>query len=126
MMRYWPLPSVTPVRTFSINTGLVTSTVTPGRTALDESVTTPVTDGRMDCPYAHAGISARHIAKAQSLAPITLLATFRIACLQKSYIQRCQFSTAAGVRAGLLVFHFPHLACHLALIPARSTSAPRR
>ena len=46
-MRKLPLPSVTAVRTFSISAGLVTSTVTPGSTAPDESVTTPVTDGRI-------------------------------------------------------------------------------
>ncbi len=40
-MRYWPLPSVTAVRTFSISVGLAASTVTPGRTAPDASFTTP-------------------------------------------------------------------------------------
>ena len=40
-MRYWPVPSVTTVRTFSVNAGLEASTVTPGRTAPDESLTTP-------------------------------------------------------------------------------------
>src|SRR5687767_4868631 len=44
MIRYCPLPSVTTVRTFSINTGLVTSTVTPGSTAPDASRTTPAID----------------------------------------------------------------------------------
>ena len=71
-MRYCPSPSVTPVRTFSINAGLATSTVTPGSTAPDESVTTPVKVGRMDCADAHAGASARHITKAQSLATFRL------------------------------------------------------
>ena len=40
-MRYWPVPSVTTVRTFSVNAGLDASTVTPGRMAPDESLTTP-------------------------------------------------------------------------------------
>src|SRR5262249_41492662 len=40
-MRYWPLPSVTAVRTPSINEGLDASTVTPGSTAPDVSLTTP-------------------------------------------------------------------------------------
>src|SRR5688572_23971150 len=40
-MRYNPSPSVTADRTFSISTGLVASTVTPGRTPPDESRTTP-------------------------------------------------------------------------------------
>src|SRR5262249_10164340 len=41
MMRYWPLPSVTTERTFSMSTGLAASTVTPGSTAPDASFTTP-------------------------------------------------------------------------------------
>src|SRR6185295_11636817 len=40
-MRYWPAPSVTALRTFSIRAGLAASTVTPGRTAPDASFTTP-------------------------------------------------------------------------------------
>ena len=40
-MRYWPVPSVTTVRTFSVSAGLAASTVTPGRTAPEESLTTP-------------------------------------------------------------------------------------
>src|SRR5215475_1713498 len=42
--RYWPVPSVIEVRTFSISAGLATSTVTPGRTAIDVSRTTPAID----------------------------------------------------------------------------------
>src|SRR4029450_150596 len=41
-MAYWTVPSVTAVRTFSISSGLDASTVTPGRTAPDASLTTPV------------------------------------------------------------------------------------
>src|SRR5437867_7695003 len=41
-MRYWPVASVTTDRVFSISTGLVASTVTPGNTAPDASLTTPV------------------------------------------------------------------------------------
>jgi hypothetical protein len=44
MIRYWPAPSVTAVRTFSINAGLDASTVTPGSTAPDESRTAPAID----------------------------------------------------------------------------------
>ena len=43
-MRYWPEPSVTAVRTFSMSAGLAASTVTPGSTAPDVSFTTPVID----------------------------------------------------------------------------------
>src|ERR1700730_17038296 len=48
-MRYWPLPSVTAERTFSMSTGLAASTVTPGSTAPELSFTTPVMD-----PWAYA------------------------------------------------------------------------
>src|SRR6266849_6270635 len=41
MMRYSPRSSVTALRTFSMRTGLDASTVTPGSTAPDVSVTTP-------------------------------------------------------------------------------------
>jgi hypothetical protein len=40
-MRYWPLPSVTAVRVCSMRLGLDASTVTPGSTAPEPSVTTP-------------------------------------------------------------------------------------
>src|SRR5688572_25795064 len=52
-IRYWPDPSLTADRTFSISTGLAASTVTPGKIPPDVSLTTPVmaacastTDGR--------------------------------------------------------------------------------
>src|SRR4029453_6860675 len=51
-MRYWPLPSVTTERTFSIKTGLEASTVTPGNTAPEGSLTTPVIDA---CACASVG-----------------------------------------------------------------------
>ena len=41
-MRYWPLVSVTTDRTFSIRTGLAASTVAPGNTPPEASLTTPV------------------------------------------------------------------------------------
>src|SRR6185436_8527319 len=41
-IRYWPVPSVTAERTFSISAGLEASTVTPGSTAPDVSRTRPV------------------------------------------------------------------------------------
>src|SRR5438046_7064361 len=41
-IRYWPVPSVTALRAFSISIGLEASTVTPGSTAPDTSLTTPV------------------------------------------------------------------------------------
>ena len=41
-MRYWPLASVTTDRTFSISAGLAASTVAPGNTPPEASLTTPV------------------------------------------------------------------------------------
>src|SRR5687768_4799482 len=42
-MLYWPCESDTTVRTFSISAGLDASTVTPGKTAPDGSLTVPAT-----------------------------------------------------------------------------------
>src|SRR5580765_7636081 len=56
-MRYWPEPSLTTARTFSISTGLAASTVTPGNTAPDVSLTTPV---MVDWAEAIVGRMARH------------------------------------------------------------------
>jgi hypothetical protein len=55
---YWPLPSVTADRVFSIRAGLAASTVTPGRTAPDASLTTPAIDPWAD---ATAGRIASHV-----------------------------------------------------------------
>src|SRR5262249_5310957 len=52
--RYWPVVSVTTERIFSIRTALATSTVTPGSTAPDASLTRPVIAA---CARAAAGKS---------------------------------------------------------------------
>src|SRR5262245_8392413 len=44
-IRYWPVPSVTTVRDFSMSTGLDASTVTPGMTAPEASLTMPAIAG---------------------------------------------------------------------------------
>ena len=69
MMRYSPEPSVVADRVFSISTGLAASTVTPGNTAPDESLTTPVIDA---CANASAGNRTRH---AEIPAVLTTLST---------------------------------------------------
>src|SRR5688572_203553 len=58
-MRYWPFASVTTERTFSMRTGLAASTITPGSTAPEESLTTPAMD---DCADALAGKNSRKTA----------------------------------------------------------------
>ena len=61
MILYWPVPSVTAVRTFSMSAGLEASTVTPGSTAPEESRTTPAMVP--DCPCANAeGMSMQIVA----------------------------------------------------------------
>src|SRR6266850_3490387 len=52
---YWPLPSVTAERVFSISAGLDASTVTPGRTPPDVSLTTPAS---VVCAYVDTGRNA--------------------------------------------------------------------
>src|SRR6187431_2589490 len=55
-MRYWPVLSLTAVRTFSISAGLLASTVTPGRIAPEVSLTVPAMTA---CAAAVVGRSAR-------------------------------------------------------------------
>src|SRR5215831_19208256 len=71
-MRYWPVPSATAVRVFSMRAGLATSTVTPGSTAPDVSFTTPVIDA---CANASVGNRTR-----QANMP-NVFATFTTLCL---------------------------------------------
>src|SRR5262245_2398018 len=54
--RYCPVASVLTDRTFSIRTGLATSTVTPGSTPPDTSLTTPVI-----APCAAAGADMKNV-----------------------------------------------------------------
>src|SRR5262245_29357083 len=56
-MRYCPVASVTAARDFSINDGLVASTVTPGSTPPEVSLTTPASAAWAN---ADAGTSVRH------------------------------------------------------------------
>src|ERR1043166_2188844 len=65
MMRYCPVESVTTERTFSINAGLDASTVTPGRTAPEESFTTPVIEA---CAKAIEDI----VTRTMTIAPIRI------------------------------------------------------
>jgi hypothetical protein len=55
-IRYWPVSSLTTERTFSMSTGLAASTVTPGSTPPEASLTTPVIAA---CAWAAAGRSKR-------------------------------------------------------------------
>src|SRR5436305_11886140 len=54
MISYAPRPSVTVVRVFSMRAGLLASTVTPGSTAPELSLTTPAIEAPWAC--ASAGI----------------------------------------------------------------------
>src|SRR5262249_51609215 len=60
MILYWPSPSVTTVRTFSMRAGLAASTVTPGKTAPVASRTTPAMAPVVaDCADVPAGASSK-------------------------------------------------------------------
>ena len=61
-MRYWPVSSVTAVRTFSISAGLEASTVTPGSTPPDASRTVPVREA-----WANAVLGAQKNEERQTL-----------------------------------------------------------
>ena len=89
-MRYWPEPSVTAVRAFSISAGLEASTVTPGSTAPDASLTTPVMDA---CANAVAGRKtkkpmATHLDR-QSAHEISLRTCIREVRIVWRRLQRC-------------------------------------
>src|SRR5262245_12694982 len=97
--RYCPVASVVTVRTFSIRTGLATSTVTPGSTAPDVSLTRPVT---APCARAAAG---KHNNIDSTAAPAA-----RLACLSaittrdgptiRVHLTKCLDAIrAAGLRA---------------------------
>src|SRR5215831_2255972 len=62
---YWPAPSVTTLRVFSIRTSLAASTVTPGKTAPDVSFTTPAI---ALCACATVGTSTSHASAATTRA----------------------------------------------------------
>src|SRR4029079_19008105 len=85
-MRYCPLPSVTALRTFSISAGLDASTVTPGRTAPDASLTTPAIEAPL---WAWA---------AQGLIVTTATATTNRACFHPRMIPPSGMTPIAGTR----------------------------
>src|SRR5439155_11315275 len=64
MILYWPCSSLTTLRTFSISTGLLASTVTPGSTPPDVSFTTPAMPP-VPCALTMPGNSTRHIRAAR-------------------------------------------------------------
>src|SRR5678815_2137564 len=96
-MVYFPAPSLTAERTFSIRAGLAASTVTPGRTAPDVSLTTPVSalwacaapGSRANSPAAtRTALSVR----AYSLAISTILSVRRFADSTPTTISIYEFS----------------------------------
>src|ERR1041385_3834889 len=68
-MAYWPVPSVTVARTFSMSAGLDASTVTPGSTAPDASLTTPLI---VACANATTG---SHSTNPNAKIPLPILST---------------------------------------------------
>src|ERR1700687_945273 len=68
-MRYWPLPTVTAIRTFSIRAELAASTLTPGSTASDESRTTPA---RIAWADASVGTRIKHPTRVKARASLLM------------------------------------------------------
>src|SRR5688572_8576331 len=69
-MRYWPLASVTEERTRSISASLAASTVTPGRTAPEVSLTIPAMDDWASAAAGSRRIPARTIANLRMTPPL--------------------------------------------------------
>jgi hypothetical protein len=74
---YCPVPSVTAVRVFSISAGLATSTVAPGRTAPDASLTIPAialcARAMPGTTSTHTTVSARHLTSVRINLPFHLV-----------------------------------------------------
>src|SRR5678816_2605546 len=77
-MRYCPLPSVSAVRTFSISAGLDASTVTPGSTAPDPSLTVPLIDACAKTAVGRQSIASTTTAHTPEN---RILVTLRLECL---------------------------------------------
>ena len=74
--RYCPVVSVTAERTFSMRAGLAASTVTPGSTAPDESLTVPAITA---CAKAAVGMRTMQASSAKVLmSPRMRLLTFGV------------------------------------------------
>src|SRR5437016_2219528 len=84
-MRYCPVPSEAAERTFSMSAGLAASTVTPGSTAPDESLTVPAITA---CAEAAVGMSAIHASNVRILTTtrITHLAVRVVAQIKRSEV----------------------------------------
>src|SRR5215471_8294713 len=72
-MWYCPVPSVTADRDFSINVGLAASTVTPGSTAPDASLTVPAS---ATCAHAALGRIPAATASSAVLNIVRIYSTF--------------------------------------------------
>ena len=100
-MRYWPVASLTTDRTFSIRTGLAASTVAPGNTAPDASLTTPVM-----APCADAEDGSRRTTKTVKT-DRTRASEDRRASLDIALLPTCRVygNTCDAARLGLKVGH---------------------
>src|SRR6266852_3866119 len=96
---YRPSPSVTTVRAFSIRAGLAASTVTPGSTPPDVSLTTPAIPLAC-CAHVTDGNSTTQ-ARATRLAPATLVHAFDIVPPSKVVTLPCAsaYTPKSGVSA---------------------------
>src|SRR4029453_16536606 len=100
VIRYCPAPSVTAERTFSMRAGLDASTVTPGSTPPDSSLTVPV---RVPCENATAGSRRAAVRNRTTLDArrMVVLLQFRGPRRQRGGSQRMY---AGGIQRSLNVF----------------------
>src|SRR5688572_4028318 len=107
-MRYTPPESLTTERTFSMRAGLVASTVTPGSTAPDESLTTPLIDA---CARASDGTRATHtIAHAAKRSALRIQFSWKISKLANSSLpQQAKPSPNQGGLSGALATRTPYV-----------------
>src|SRR5262245_2605053 len=100
MMRYCPDPSVTAVRVFSVRAGLEASTVTPGSTAPDASLTVPARLAPPAWANASAGVSRSRNARVTRDFADTRIQTSLLCPLRgaRSKCARGQVQTLTGPR----------------------------
>src|SRR6266851_3673843 len=99
MMRYSPRSLVTVLRTFSMSTGLETSTVTPGSTApYAYATTTERLAALVPCPDAVVGMTIRHSAAKATLTTRPMADSFSDARTRRTAVARQNASSTQGAQ----------------------------
>src|SRR5262245_17598813 len=101
---YCPSPSVTTVRTFSIRAGLAASTITPGSTAPDVSLTTPAIPLGDCCAHESPGRRSPHVNAAMRSFTVVRCSEGELAAeLNQALVENGPRSTGRASRAGELL-----------------------